>query len=183
MMGRSLALALAALVVTVAVALIVIQFGTGPLPTDQGPPAPDKPAETPDAPDRQATGAIPSPGQRPAASALVSVSDAFAYPASAGAGTSAAFFTLANQGPAQALVGVTASRARTAELRRNGGRQALETIAVPAFGQVALKPGGPHVALSGLDGPFVAGEEISLVLEFGDGSRLEVTVPVSDAGL
>jgi hypothetical protein len=179
-MGRPVALALAALVVTIAVALIVIQQGTGPMPTDREPPASDKPAE---APDREATGTIPSPGQRPAASALVSVSDAFAYPASAGAASSAAFFTMANEGPAQELVAVTASRARAAELKQDGGRQALQTIAIPAFGRVVLKPGGPHVALSGLDGPLVAGDDISLVLEFGDGSRLEVTVPVSDAGL
>jgi copper(I)-binding protein len=47
------------------------------------------------------------------------------------------------------------------------------------YGQV-LMPGGNHVMLMGISEELAPGDEVELVLEFSDGSREELTVPVKE---
>jgi len=55
---------------------------------------------------------------------------------------------------------------------------ALERIEIPAQGEVALQPGGNHVMLIAPVKPLKAGDTVSLTLEFDDGSRQTLTLPV-----
>lgn len=163
-MTRPLAVLLAMLVIVAAILVFVL--------TRQSEPAPDP----------VATGSVESGETRTRpASAAVTVSEAFANPASAGTGLSAAYFTLTSQTSAQRLVGVSSPRAR-AELRRSTTATAA-TLDIPAGGVLTLEPGGVHVRLTDIDGPLIAGDTLEMVLEFGDGSTLRTRVPVRDAGL
>jgi hypothetical protein len=56
-----------------------------------------------------------------------------------------------------------------------------ESIALPADGEVELKPGSYHVMLIGLKQDLKAGDEISLTLKFKNHADLALKVPVMDA--
>ena len=62
-------------------------------------------------------------------------------------------------------------------MRRVAGLQ------VPAGGEVALKPGGAHLMLLELRQPLRDGDEVELVLCFGDGTERRTQVPVRKKGL
>ncbi len=62
-------------------------------------------------------------------------------------------------------------------MRRVAGLQ------VPAGGEVALKPGGTHLMLMELRQPLRDGDEVELVLRFGDGTERRTQVPVRKKGL
>ena len=62
-------------------------------------------------------------------------------------------------------------------MRRVAGLQ------VPAGGEVALKPGGAHLMLMELRQPLRDGDEVELVLRFGDGTERRTQVPVRKKGL
>ena len=56
-------------------------------------------------------------------------------------------------------------------------------LQVPAGGEVALKPGGAHLMLMELRQPLRDGDEVELVLRFGDGTERRTQVPVRKKGL
>ena len=56
-------------------------------------------------------------------------------------------------------------------------------IEVPAGGEVELKPGGAHLMLMELRRPLQDGDEVELVLRFGDGTERRTQVPVRKKGL
>jgi copper(I)-binding protein len=58
----------------------------------------------------------------------------------------------------------------------------VKDIAVPANGSVELKPGGYHLMLLNLKGPFVAGETVPVKLKFAKAGDVEVKFPVNAAG-
>ena len=62
-------------------------------------------------------------------------------------------------------------------MRRVAGLQ------VPAGGEVALKPGGTHLMLMELRQPLRDGDEVELVLRFGNGTERRTQVPVRKKGL
>ena len=62
-------------------------------------------------------------------------------------------------------------------MRRVAGLQVL------AGGEVALKPGGTHLMLMELRQPLRDGDEVELVLRFGDGTERRTQVPVRKKGL
>jgi periplasmic copper chaperone A len=95
--------------------------------------------------------------------------------------TTAAFVTLVNRGTAdRALVDARTPRANTVELHEmahEGDRMRMrrvERIAVPAGGQVVLRPGGLHLMLFGLSSPLEQGERVPITLIFDDGSTVDV---------
>ena len=109
--------------------------------------------------------------------------------ARASAGTAAgAFLNIRNDGEADRLIGVTSEIAgETAlhESRMDGGvmqMRHVEGIAVPAHGEVALKPGGYHVMLMGLKAPLKAGDTVPLTLLFQNGGAVRVAVKVEALG-
>ena len=59
----------------------------------------------------------------------------------------------------------------------------VEGLQVPAGGEVALKPGGAHLMLLELRQPLRDGDEVELVLRFGDGTERRTQVPVRKKGL
>lgn len=60
----------------------------------------------------------------------------------------------------------------------------VDTIDVPAHGQLTLEPGGYHVMLIDLKKPLVAGETLPLTLQFEHAGAMNITVNIksSDAG-
>jgi copper(I)-binding protein len=51
-------------------------------------------------------------------------------------------------------------------------------VDIPAQGSLVFADGGLHFMIVGLKKLLVPGDEVSLVLEFADGSKLPVTLPV-----
>lgn len=55
-----------------------------------------------------------------------------------------------------------------------------EGFYIPAEGEHELTPGADHIMLMGLTAPIVAGDEVTVNLQFEDGSELEVTAVAKD---
>jgi copper(I)-binding protein len=118
--------------------------------------------------------------------AEILIEDAWARATPPGARTGAIYLTLSNDGAADSLVGAATEAADRAELHthvhENGmmAMREVETIALPAGGVTRLEPHGDHVMLFGLRGPLVAGESISLTLEFHAHEPMKLDIPVRD---
>ncbi|MDE2735118.1 MAG: copper chaperone PCu(A)C [Gemmatimonadota bacterium] len=56
-------------------------------------------------------------------------------------------------------------------------------LQIPAGEEVALKPGGTHLMLMELRQPLRDGDEVELVLRFGDGTERRILVSVQKKGL
>lgn len=116
----------------------------------------------------------------------ITVEDAWARATPPGARTGAIYLTLVNDGAANALVGAATEVADRAELHTHvheDGMMAMRqvpAIELPADGEAHLRPHGDHVMLFGLRGPLVAGEVVSLTLEFETGEPQTVEIPVRD---
>lgn len=54
----------------------------------------------------------------------------------------------------------------------------VDSVEVPANGQVELKPGGLHIMLIGLTGDLVAGEKMPLTLEFENAGKIQVEAEI-----
>jgi copper(I)-binding protein len=87
-----------------------------------------------------------------------------------------------------ALVAARSPAARAAELRAPGRGdgvpqpQRLGSIEIRPAGQEVLQPGGLHILLTGLARPLHPAERLVVELEFEDGSRQSLDVPVREAG-
>ncbi len=88
-----------------------------------------------------------------------------------------------------ALVAVTTEAAEQTEIHimeNTNDRMTMRQVAklqVPAGEEVALKPGGTHLMLMELRQPLRDGDEVELVLRFGDGTERRVQMPVQKKGL
>lgn len=87
-----------------------------------------------------------------------------------------------------ALVGVSAEVAAAAEMHLSkmnaDGIMEMsqqELIALPADGEVELKPGGYHIMLVGLKQDLKVGDKISVVLHFEHHEDIRLDIPVLDA--
>lgn len=96
-----------------------------------------------------------------------------------------AYFTLHNRADkAQHLDAVSSSIAGRAELHQHREEEGMmrmrkvERVALPANARVAFEPGGYHVMLFDLSRKPQTGEEVELVLNFADGSKLSVSAKV-----
>jgi periplasmic copper chaperone A len=58
----------------------------------------------------------------------------------------------------------------------------LDSVEVPAGGNLEFKPGGNHVMLIGLERPLVAGERFPLTLRFKEAGDVELIVEVRGLG-
>lgn len=120
-------------------------------------------------------------------SAYLAVADAWVK--AAPSGMTGAFATLTNDGGDDIrLTSVTTERATTVELHETvsdgaGGmtmRPRKGGFTIKARGSHQLAPGGDHIMLMGLTGPFAPGEQIRLVLHLSDGSTKTMTALVKD---
>lgn len=130
--------------------------------------------------------ALLAAGCAPSAPAI-EVSDAWARATAPGQSSGAIYATIANQGSADRLIGVSSS-VGMAMLHRSdnvGGVSRMRMLAdlpVPADGQVALAPGGTHVMLTGLRAPLVVGDELSLTLRFAEAGARTLAVAIVAPG-
>jgi periplasmic copper chaperone A len=98
----------------------------------------------------------------------------------------AAFMVLDNTGTADVeLVGAAAEVAGRTELHEMvmaDGKSVMQKIEggleIRAGSGQLLQPGGNHVMLMDVAQPLAAGDEVTVVLEFSDGSEKSVTAPV-----
>ena len=86
------------------------------------------------------------------------------------------------------LVGVSSDLATAVEIhlsqmKADGAMQMIkqESIALPADGEVELKPGSYHIMLIGLKQDLKAGDEFSLTLHFKNHEDITVTASVLEA--
>lgn len=120
-----------------------------------------------------------------AAEPAVEVADAWINEPPPGAGVAAAYMEIGNttQTPVS-LTGATASGFDRVEMHETSLRDGmasmrrLEQVEIPAGETVPFAPGGKHFMLFGKPPLPRAGENVSLNLEFADGSVLELKVPV-----
>lgn len=119
----------------------------------------------------------------------IMIGDSYARSAGPKAKTGAAFMMLMNHGTEDdRLIGVASTVAKRTELHTHkendsGLMQMLEVkegFAIPAGGMHALKRGGDHVMLMGLEQGLVQGTDIELILTFEKAGEISVTVPVDN---
>ena len=104
-------------------------------------------------------------------------------------GNGAAYMLLHNHSTEEdALVGASSEAAGIVEIhlsqmKTDGTMEMLkqESIALPADGEVELKPGSYHVMLIGLKQDLKTGDEIALTLHFKNHEDIKLTVPVLEA--
>lgn len=120
-----------------------------------------------------------------AQAATVTARDAWTREAPAGRKVTAVFLVMQNSGTAaRSIVSGRADVGDTLELhemKRDGEMMRMspvQSIAVPAGGQVELRPGGLHLMLFGLKKPLVTGDTVHVTLTMDDGSRVAVSAPV-----
>jgi len=120
----------------------------------------------------------------PAATASLAISDAWARPATVGS-DSAAYLTIVNPGPADALLSVRCTIAGMTMLHETStdasgmtGMSMVGVLAVPASATVRLQPGGLHVMIGGLDKTLSVGDEVELELVFQHAGTIVVPAAV-----
>ena len=103
--------------------------------------------------------------------------------------TGAAYMTLRNNGDQpDRLIGISSDVAASVQLHSSATRdgvmqmRAVETVEVPAQGEVMLEPGGLHVMLIGLKVPLEEGKRFPLTLEFGRAGKVQVMTAIEDIG-
>lgn len=121
---------------------------------------------------------------------LVSVSDPWVKAAAADDGMTAAFGILTNEGEAEALI-VAASADDVSDMVElhevvsgDDGNMVMQEkdsgFSVPAGSEHELSPGADHIMIMGLAQDLEPGAEVTVTLEFEDGSTHEFTAPVKD---
>jgi len=97
----------------------------------------------------------------------------------------AAYFTLANQGNAPAVISTVAiDGAAQAEMHETTGTsmQPLPTVAIRAGGSAIFAPGGKHVMVFSLAPRLAPGTSTQITLTFSDGSKLSGPLKIEAAG-
>ncbi|NKQ11267.1 copper chaperone PCu(A)C [Pseudomonas sp. SST3] len=101
--------------------------------------------------------------------------------------TGAVYFTLRNPGDTpDRLIDVKTTRAEKAELHTHIHKgdvmrmERIESVEVPAGGEVTFKPGSSHVMLFKLSEPLVAGEQFPLTLIFENAGEVTVDVAIHE---
>jgi hypothetical protein len=119
------------------------------------------------------------------AGGFLTVKDAWARPAAAGADT-AVYFTIVNgKVTADTLAGVTTTAAQSAGLHETmaagsgmTGMQPVAQVTIPGGGTVQFAPGGYHVMLTGLKQALAVGDQVQLTLTFTQAGSVPVTALV-----
>lgn len=115
----------------------------------------------------------------------VAVNNPFAREVPPGAPASASFMTLKNNSRQE--IKITSAESSVAEVvelhthtNDNGvmRMRQIPFIEIPANGETMLKPGGLHIMLIGPHEPLKKGQNIAVTLNFEDGSKKMVNMPV-----
>jgi periplasmic copper chaperone A len=119
---------------------------------------------------------------------VIEAHDPWARPAMQGE-TSAIYLLLHNHtAEDDELVSVSTDVAQSAELHESKMVEGtdmmemtpVESIPLPADGEVEFKPGGLHIMLVGLKQDLKVGDKISVTLHFKSGFELPLSVPIMD---
>ena len=118
--------------------------------------------------------------------AEIKIHDAYARAATPSSKTGAAFMMIRNEGgEADRLLGVASGAAQRVELHthiENDGVMRMvhveEGFDLPKDGEIAMKRGGNHVMLMGLNQPLLQGDKISVTLSFEKAGNIVIEVPV-----
>lgn len=102
----------------------------------------------------------------------------------------AAYLTIANRGDHDVrLMSVSTELAAKSSLHRSMTHDGIATmrpiddgLAIAPGGEAVFEPGGDHIMLVGLKGPLVAGQSISLTLNFADGHSMPATIAIVAPG-
>ena len=111
----------------------------------------------------------------------LTITDAFSYPTTGRSG--AGYFTLTNDGAADALLDVEADYPKVM-LHKSMMKDGVMTmehqmrVVVPPQGEIAFAPGGYHVMFMGLKEGWGVGDDIKATLIFEKSGSLEVTFKV-----
>ena len=111
----------------------------------------------------------------------LTITDAFSYPTTGRSG--AGYFTLTNDGAADALLDVEADYPKVM-LHKSMMKDGVMTmehqmrVVVPPQGEIEFAPGGYHVMFMGLKEGWGVGEDIKATLIFEKSGSLEVTFKV-----
>lgn len=104
-------------------------------------------------------------------------------PQPANPAVAAAYFTVADSGPADAVTGVTCDVGtdvglhETVDTGSTGSMVPVASIPVPAHGSVRLKPGGYHVMIMN-PGPLAVGQHVRMTVRFAHAEPVTLAVPV-----
>lgn len=117
----------------------------------------------------------------------LSVEDAWARPPATDGGNGAVYFRLVNNGnEADTLLSVDSPLA-TAEVHQTVmkendvmGMEPVDSVEIPAKGEVEFKQGGLHVMLIGLEQSLAAGDTVPLTLRFDHAGEMKVDVSVRE---
>jgi hypothetical protein len=115
------------------------------------------------------------------------VLDAWARATPPGATVGAVYVTLEGGAVADRLTGATSDRASSVELHTVeevdgiARMRPLKSLEIPAGTRVELAPGGRHLMLLGLESPLVAGDTLTVVLDFEVSGAKSVEVPIRPA--
>ncbi|CAN2176180.1 COG2847 Copper(I)-binding protein [Candidatus Nanopelagicaceae bacterium] len=97
------------------------------------------------------------------------------------------FMTLSNSSDKDVtLIGGVSDAAGMIEIHEvnDGNMSALpEGLVIPAGGEVKLRMGGYHVMLMELSKELVAGDEVTVTLEFDNGEKVDYTAAVKDIAM
>lgn len=100
-----------------------------------------------------------------------------------------AFMEIKNKGAADKLVAASSNAAKVTELHAsdttNGvmTMRKIDSMEIPADGELKLKPGGYHIMLIGLNRPLVAGEMLPIKVKFENAGEVTVQAKVKDKGM
>lgn len=121
--------------------------------------------------------------------APVTVLEAWARATPPGARTAAAYLTITNPGrEADRLIGVSSEASERVELHTHemaGGvarMRMVDSLDIPAGGQLVLQPDGAHLMLVGLRQALEPGGQLVLTLRFAKAGEIPVTAPVLALG-
>lgn len=113
------------------------------------------------------------------------ISAPFAREVPPGAPASASFMTIENaSGTPLKIISAESDVSKVVELHTHTNdngvmrMRKIPSIEVPASGKTELKPGGLHIMLIGPHKPLKMGQEVSVKLNFEDGSSKTVSMPV-----
>ncbi|TJZ50266.1 copper chaperone PCu(A)C [Streptomyces piniterrae] len=94
-----------------------------------------------------------------------------------------AFFTIKNSGAADKLTAVTTNQAKDVTIHKTVGNkmEQVDSLAIPAGGELRLDRGGNHLMLMGLKYKPLKGDGISVQLHFAHAQPINVAIPVRAA--
>ena len=102
---------------------------------------------------------------------------------------SAAYMEIENKGAADKLIAANCDCAKATELHdvkmTDGAMKMVQvpSMAIPAKGELTLKPGSYHIMLIDLKRPLVAGEKLPIKLSFEKAGEVTVEAKVKDKGM